>query len=378
MRLFLRAGLALGLIAMAASACKESAAPADFEDPAAVSADLSSVDSTFDSDVFRSFSAAAVMLDAAAPQPIPGPMNRVSAVLRSTMPAFERSGGTIMLSSVRQAQRLQAVMPEFSAAAAEGRIIPDTMYGRVFEWDAALDRYTFQDSVVAGINGVRFILYAVGLDGAVVEPVSSIGTLDIIDQSTLSTLQMQMLVRGPGGAPTYVDYTTSIQASQTSATVTASGSITNGLSAGANKTLTFNETVTVNGGGVRINATFSLNNPTITLTFVESVSVNDPNLVITMDFSMVQPGETIRTVGRVTLNLNTDAITVSVHVYVNGHPVASIDGDPTDPAVQWVDAGGEPLTAADLAALDHLFDVLEQFQIAVENLFLPAATLVQL
>ena len=374
MRLFIRAGLSLGLMAMVASACKESAAPADFDDPTAVSADLSSVDSTFDSDVFRSFNAAALMIDAAAPSP----MNRVSAALRATMPALERSGGAVVLSGVRQGQRLQAVMPEFSRAAAEGRIIPDSMYGRVFEWDTTLAQYTFQDSVVAGINGVRFILYAVGLDGAIVEPVSPIGTLDIIDQSTPSTLQMQTLVKGPGGTPIYVDYTVTVNPGQTSSSVSAAGSLSNGLSAGANKTLTFNETVTVNAGGVRINATFSLNNPTMTLTFAESVSFNEPNLVIAMDFSMIQPSETIRTVGRITLNLNTEGITVSVHVYVNGHPVASIDGDPTVPGVEWVDAGGEPLTAADLAALDHLFHVLEQFQIAVENLFLPAATLVQL
>jgi len=374
MRLLLRAGLALGLVAMAASACKESAAPADFDDPTAVSADLSSVDSTFDSDVFRSFSAAALMVDAAAPSA----MNRASTALEATKPAFERTGGKVVLSGIRQGQRLQALMPEFSQAAAEGRIIPDSMYGRVFQWDAALDQYTFQDSVIPGLNGVRFILYAVGLDGAVVEPVSSIGTFDIIDQSTLSQLQMQILVKGPGGTPTYVDYTINVNPGQTSSTVSASGSITNGLTAGANKTLTFNESVTANSGGVRVNATFTLNNPTITLTFAEGLSFNDPNLVITMDFSMTQPGETIRTVGRITLNTLNDDVTVAVNVYVNGHPVASIDGDPTDPGVEWVDAGGEPLTAADLAALDHLFDILEQFQMAVENLFLPAGTLVAL
>jgi hypothetical protein len=374
MRLLLRAGLALGFTVMAVSACKESAAPADFDNPTDVSADLSSVESTFDSDVFRSFSAAALVVDAAAPSA----MNPVSAALQATKPAFERTGGKVALSGIRQGQRLQSLMPAFSRAAVEGRIIPDSMYGRVFEWDATLDQYTYQDSVIPGLNGVRFVLYAVGLDGVVVEPASSIGSFDIIDQSTLSTLQMQVLVKGPGGTPSYVDYTITVNPGQTSSTVSAQGSISNGLAPGANKTLTFNETVTVNSGGIRVNATFALNNPTMTLTFAEGLTFNDPNLVITTDFSMTQPGETIRTVGRITLNLNTEAITVSVHVYVNGHPVASIDGDPTDAGVAWVDAGGQPLTAADLEALDHLFDVMEQFQMAVENLFLPAGTLVAL
>jgi len=61
-------------------------------------------------------------------------------------------------------------------------------------------------------------------------------------------------------------------------------------------------------------------------------------------------------------------------VYVDGHPVASISGDPTNPATQWVDAGGEPLTVADLAALADLFDAFENFGDTVTNLFAPAGT----
>ena len=48
--------------------------------------------------------------------------------------------------------------------------------------------------------------------------------------------------------------------------------------------------------------------------------------------------------------------------------------DPTDPATQWKDAGGQPLTVNDLAALSHLFDAFEAFQKAVEGLFLPVTT----
>src|SRR5207247_11068685 len=127
------------------------------------------------------------------------------------------------------------------------RIIPESLYGRVFEYDTSLNQYTWQDSVVAGLNGVRFILYATGLDGNVVEPVSAIGTLDIIDQSTPTKLQLNILVQGPGGAQTYVDYTASVQMNgATSATETASGTISNGLSDGDIKTMSFDETDTVN------------------------------------------------------------------------------------------------------------------------------------
>jgi hypothetical protein len=61
-------------------------------------------------------------------------------------------------------------------------------------------------------------------------------------------------------------------------------------------------------------------------------------------------------------------------VYVDGHPVASISGDPKDPATHWVDAGGQPLTATDLKALKDLFDAFENFQNAVSGLFAPVGT----
>ena len=54
MRSFLRAGLVLGM-AVAAACSDDPPSPVDFNDPAAVSTNLASVDSAFDSDVFRSF-----------------------------------------------------------------------------------------------------------------------------------------------------------------------------------------------------------------------------------------------------------------------------------------------------------------------------------
>ena len=368
MRLLLRAGFVLGF---AVAACgKDAPSPVDFNDPAAVSANLSSVDSAFDSDVFRSFSTAATMLDVAT-----APAFRPAATLVETLePKLARTGGRMFLSNLRQAQKLQAMVPNLSISAAQGRVIPDSLYGRVFEWDTSLNQYRWQGGTVANLNGVRFVLYATGLDGAVVEPVSAIGTLDIIDQSTATKLQLQVLVKGPGGTTTYVDYTASFTSSATSATASVSGTITNGLSGDNNKTLSFDETLTVNASGASVHATFALNNPAITLMLNESVSFDNPNININADFRLIQNGQTVRAVGHITLNTTDNSVTVSVTVSVDGHPVASISGDPTDPATHWVDAGGQPLTAADLAALDALFDAFEHFGDTVSNLFAPVGT----
>jgi hypothetical protein len=367
MRMVLRAGVVVGLAAMVACG-KDAPSPVDFTNPAAVSANLAAVDSAFGSDVFRSFSTASIMLNVAT-----APAFRPAATLIETLrPKLVRTGARMFLPTLQQAQKLQMMVPNLSVSAAQGRIIPDTMYGRVFEWDTALNQYRWQGGTVANLTGVRFVLYATALGGQVIEPVSAIGTLDIIDQSTPSKLQLQVLVKG--GTTTYVDYTASFTSGVTSANATVSGTITNGLSGADNKTLSFDQTLAVNAGGANIQATFALNNPAITLMLNESVAFNDPNIIINADFKLIQNGQTTRAVGHITLNTTNNSVTVSVTVYVDGHPVASLNGDPTNAATQWVDAGGQPLTAADLDALGKLFAAFENFGNTVSNLFAPAGT----
>ena len=369
MQLSLRAGIVIGLAALAACG-KDTPTPVDFTDPVAVSANLSSVDSALGSDVYRSFGIATGMLGIA----MSPAMRPVASLLQTTSPDLKRSGAGIFLPNVRQAQQLQAALPNLSVSAAQGRIIPDSMFGRVFEWDATLHQYSYQGTTVTGLTGVRFVLYAVGLDGAVVEPVSAIGTLDIIDESTPSQLKLHVLVKGPGGTKTYLDYLATVVSSTNSANATASGFISNGLDGAAGKTLSFDEALSVNLSGAHVTATFALDNPAITLMMNETVSFNNSTIALNADFKLIQNGETIRTQGTVTINTATNVTNIHVAVSLNGHPVASIDGDPSNPGTVWVDAGGAPLTVDDLAALDHLFDVWSSFQEAVSGLLAPITT----
>ena len=366
MRSFLRAGLLLGLVA---AACKDSAGPpGDFSDPVAVTSDIQSVDSAFDSDVYRSFGAATLNLTPAATGI--ARLRPAATLLNSTLPRFDRSTGRVAVLGGVQAQRLQQLRPAMNEAAAQGRIIPDSVYGRVFQWDTALDTYTWQDSVVPALNGVRFILYQVDEFGLVIEPTVEVGTLDLIDESTLSTLQLHILVEGLGGTTTYVDYTATISATVSSLTANGTGFISNGLGVG-NKTLTFDETFMVTDTRVTGNATFTLNNPARTFTLSESVTVNGQALVITSDFRFVRPGETVQFYARVTFD---STIVINATVRVNGRTVATFTGALGDTAAVWVDAGGDPLTADDIAALEALEASAQGFQDTVNSLFLPVET----
>src|SRR6185503_6000939 len=251
MRLFFRAGIVVALSAAAAACNKDSTTPVDFDDPAAVSANLSSVDSTFDSDVFRSFTVTTFMLDAAT-----SPAIRPAATLLQTLhPKLARSGAQAFLPGLIQGRKLQMLTPQLSLSAAQGAIIPDSLYGRVYEWNDTTNAYVFRDSTVPNLNGVRFILYAVGRDGQVFEPVTAIGMLDVVDASTQNALQLHVLVRNTAGTTTYVDYTVELTGNATTAQATAIGSIQNGLAQPNHKELSFNETLTVTSNSIRVTAT---------------------------------------------------------------------------------------------------------------------------
>ena len=364
MRSLLRAGLLVGFFV---TACKDAQAPGDFSDPVAVTTDMQSVDSAFDSDVYRSFGVATQSLGPAATGV--APLKPAATMLSATLPKLQHSAGRAAVLVAARAQRLQQLRPAMNEAAAQGRIIPDSVYGRVFQWDAASDSYTWQDSTVAGLNGVRFILYQVDEFGFVVEPTVEVGTLDLIDESTLSSLQLHILVKGVGGTITYLDYTATISGT-TTLNVSATGSISNGLTVG-NKTLTFDEAFAVTDTRITANATFTLNNPARTFTVSEVAAVSGQTLVITADFRFVRPGETVQFYARITFD---STIAFSAAVRVNGRTVATLNGEFGDPGTIWVDAGGEPLTAEDVAALEALDDEATAFQNAMNSLFLPIET----
>jgi hypothetical protein len=367
MRSLLRAGLVLGLVA---TACKEAAAPGDFTDPVAVTTDMQAVDSAFDSDVYRSFAATSTELGPAATGV--APLQPAATLLGGTLPRLDLSAGRASLLGAAQAQRLQQLRPAMTVALAQGRIIPDSVYGRVFQWDTAgFGGYTWQDSTVSGLNGVRFILYQVDEFGLVVEPVVEVGTLDVIDESTVSTLQLHLIVKGTGGSPTYLDYTATVQATLSSLIANASGFITNGATVG-NKTLSFDETFTVTDTRVTANATFTLNNPARTFTMNQTATLNGTSVVIAFDVRFTRPGETVQFYARLTLGDST--ITVSATVRVNGRTVATLNGELGDPGTVWVDAGGDPLTVEDEEALAGLENAAAHFQEAVTSLFLPINT----
>lgn len=328
--------------------------PADLQDPAALQGELASADSAFDSEAFASFGAVSVYLG---PTPV-----------ASTTPMLLAAPGPLASPALR-AERLRRLAPSLDASLMRGPVIPDSVYGRVYRWNATTNQYEWTGSeTVTGLNGVRFILYRVDDFGTVQEPVVEVGSADLIDESVTNSARLRVLVRGTGGTPTtYVNYLATVTETATSATITVTGSITNGLPAAANKTLTFDVAAGGNLSGVSLEATFVLNSPDVTIDLREGLTFSQTAVVFSVDFRVIRPSEVVRLVGRMTFE--DPNMTVDIEVRVNGGIVASLDGDPE--TAQWVDAGGEPLGLEDLEALDALFQAFGEFEVIMAHIIEP-------
>ena len=58
---------------------------------------------------------------------------------------------------------------------------------------------------------MRFILYAVNpLTGTVSFPLTPVGLVDLLDESSGTSAQLHIIVAGNSGTPTYVNYTTTL------------------------------------------------------------------------------------------------------------------------------------------------------------------------
>src|SRR5260370_34553145 len=209
--------------------------------------------------------------------------------------------------TLERATLLQALVLQLSNLTGAGIPKTDSIAGAVFQWDVTNHRYyKAMTTGCTSFNGpcIRFILYAIDpLTNEPATPLTAVGTADFIDRSGGSTISLQVLVLGSGGAPTYVDYTVAVTPGTNSFTASATGALSNGLAGSANKTLTFTATFTASPGSLTPTATFSLNTPAVTVTESESL-VSGQDTVLTLHFWVSRPGESITLDGTIRVHLD--------------------------------------------------------------------------
>jgi hypothetical protein len=363
---------AAGLIALIATGCGDGGTSPSLADPAATVAAFEQFDTAFANPAFESFRSVSAFLNFAGA----GSSSQVAALLRATAPDLAELGGGTFHPGPRRVDAVKALAPALSRTEPAGPIIPDAAYGTTWEWDVANDTYVQTLREGAPSTGVRVILYTIDpLTGLPAEPLVEVGTLDLIDESIPNTLQLHVIVQGLGGTPTYVDYTASASASQTtgSFSVTSGGYVSNGGNGSALRRLDFGVTLsgtqTATGFTIGVDIFYDLNDPSIVIDLEYTLSFNQNANTLTEDifFSFQRPGETVLIRGTVVTGQS--SYTVDLEVLVNGGRFATITGNQA--AIQVLDAAGNPLSDAEAAALQRLFEgVVEVLDSAIDLLAL--------
>ena len=350
------------LLLLLAVACSEDEPIGSMSDPAGLAADVSAVDSVFDSPVFDAFGFMARHTPAVAAAAAAGTLPRRSLFLQR--PEARSAEAT---------RALARLAPLFSAAAPQDSFLPDVAVG-TYEFDTTTQTYVKTARPGAPANTMRFILYE--LDPQTerpVVPLDEVGYADLTDNQIVgSNASLGIVVRDSAGAITYVDYDLGV-AIGAGITFQSAGFVSNG----AGRQLDFSIVALVVGNDtqamVSLDADFALNQPDVGVEVRDRATVTVNAVTITRDFRIHRGTESIRVTGTVTITENppgTFTITLTVVVRVNGGVFATITGNGT--TVTITKADGTPLTADEQNALQAILQAGDEFWDSIEQMFEPS------
>ena len=365
----------VGLIAAFATGCNDSNGPqAHLANPQQLSADLQTVSAVFASSAFQSFGAIGTATGSPA-----AVSTRAGALLAATPIVAPRTSTEPYADVPRRLQALRAGAGAFRSGIAAS-VIPAPLLGSTFVWDVTNHTYVVDASATpaAPANGVRIILYATA-NGTIVEsPLTAVGFVDLVDQSSGSTNALEVTVKGRTPASpgtTYVQYTVSATVTGTTVVTAFNASATGFVSDGTN-TLSFDATFAATGldtdnPDVDFHVTWDLDNPVIHVSLHETVTTPDANqATLTIDFSVTHGTETVSVTGTIVVVLSPQTVTANLAIDVNGVPFAKVVG--TNNGITLRHADGSTLAVDEVQAVSDLFSLPDSLQIAIDNLFNPA------
>jgi hypothetical protein len=235
-----------------------------------------------------------------------------------------------------------------------GANLPEIFQGVTFVWDEELIGYVPSELPGAPTNGVRFIIYAVNpITEQPATPLNEIGYLDIIDTSTWPTIAISLEVVIGTTSMIYADVTGNF--GETSTWLDFDGYFSDGTDQ-----LTFDlyAIEDFDGFGIEFGlglgnfeATWVINYTEAAVTQAVTFTDGTNTLVFSLDLEWGQIDQT--TWGYLIL--------AGSGITFNGADVAVIEGWMSEDTVMITvtNAVGDPLTAAELAALEDAFEALE-------------------
>ena len=366
--------------ALVVAACSDSTGPQGrLSNPQGLSSDLQSLAGVLSAPTFQSFT----WLSSAPGTPVPAP-SRAGALLGAAPIVPPRNSAQ----PYADPARLQALRRTAAAfrAGISASVIPSLLLGKTFVWDVGTHQYVEDPSATpaAPANGVRVILYAVDpITGAVVEsPLTPVGYVDLLDESTTTPAVDRLHVIVSGGTPgapgtVHADYT--ISATVTGSPATAFTATADGFVSDGTHTLTFSATfaathLDTDNPDIQIDVTWDLDNPAVHVELHETLATPSADeLDLTIQFSVTRGAETVSAHGTISLNFVTGSASVNLAIDVNGLPWARIMG--TNNGITVRHADGSTLSAEELQALSDLFGLPDQIELAILGLFTPCQSL---
>jgi hypothetical protein len=341
---------ALALSLLAAGCGGDSTGPDAPFDPAGTSSDIGAMQASFDSPAMEGYAAAAGAISLAlgeSPAAFAVRVAPTKALVAAGKPGAGRYSREVA-ASVRQAGGMRP-LPSTAAA------IPAEYLGVTFTYNVDSDQYEPSDLTGAPEAGVRFIVYAInGISGAVIEPLIEVGYADIVTTETPTSATVRIEV--VSADVTYLDYAVGVTGSATAATIAVSGFVSNGEDrvdfdldthlSSASVTADYLLTVPTRGG-FRIDFETEITETAVTST----LEARGPH-------------------GTVTMTGNHSGTAGTFEIEVNGDLFATIAySQGEQPVITGAD--GQPLSQAELEALQDVFALFMQGFDFFEDLFDP-------
>ena len=371
----------LAVVIALAAACSNSTGPqAHLASPQQLSSDLQAVSGVFQSTAFQGFGVIGTAPGSPATVTTPA-----GALLQAVPITAPRTSSQPYADAPRRLQALRLAASTLHAGI-NASVVPSSLLGTTWVWNTTAHTYE-QDGTftpAAPTDRVRIILYAFDpLTGGPAEnPLTPVGFADLVDESTTTPAVDKLHVIVKDGTPaspgpiTYADYTVSGSVTGNPATVftaTAVGFVSDGthtLNFGASFSGT---NLTTDNPDAEFDATWDLDNPVVHVELHETLATSDANHVkLTVDLSVTSGAETLAVTGSLTvvaLSPTAFSVTANLTITVNGVPYAHVTG--TDSGIQLTHADGTSLSAQEFQAVSDLFDLPDQMEVGIDNLFGP-------
>jgi len=345
----IRALSTLMLTAFAISACAEATSLPTTLDPIEMQGDIAAQQAAFDTPATNAFTEMGYEIDFA--------LASIGGIAVNLPMQMLRDGAQRPV--MDQRDRIISMLEDETTTSSA---IPLSALGKTFVWNATTDRYDISARTGAPLNGVRFVLYTYSdVTFSFAEPLVEVGYAEFIRTANTATARVF------NGSTKVVDYTVTVGGTANFPTVAMTGFAGTGANL-TNFTLAFG----VSASTGNVTTTWRTDMPSRGLTTRVAMAIGATSMnfsaVIRRGLRKVEMAGTFSGFG------NGDSIgTSTLNVKVGDKLFARIAVAMDDVTV--TDPDGAPLTAADEATLESIFEWFESAMSAPDDLLAPMFTL---